>query len=425
MPQTTSNVGRLSVAFPDRGFDAAIDGGSALHTALTNTIKGLSDNIANRWFDNFTLTSTQTTTLTHNFGLALTSLKVLIMESGVLKTGTEVASRYTISQVSTSAISIQNVSGGTISNIQVYIIGYPLGVKSADIDSTIDATVTRLSFSGGIILSNMAEPSSPSASKLAVYVDTVDGKLKAKDSSGTVSIYATSVGSFTTGNVSANDSDVVFTSSSNRTQICNPTAARTYQLPTTGISAGEVWTFFNRSTTAANIITVQSSGANTIDYVLPNGELTLVALVGTPTTASDWKVISASSAGFLYTPSSYAGLGTPTNVTLMVTRNRNLMNIIGSLTTGSVTATVVDVALYNGFSVNSSLIRTGTTIVGTWGRAAGTSPFTTLLDSTSLTNFRVGGNGGGAPTTEQGGTAFGSTEVQSFVVNNIPISGWN
>lgn len=227
------------------------------------------------------------------------------------------------------------------------------------------------------------------------------------------------------GNIAANDSNVTFTSADNRVQICTPTAARTYTLPSTSISAGDRFQFFNQSTTAANIITVQSSGANTIDYVLPNGELTLVALQASPTTAAHWKVISASSAGFLYTPSSYAGLGTPTNVTIMVSRNRNYMSITGTLTTGTVSASVIDVALYNGFSINSSLIRSGTTISGTWGRAAAVSVFSTLLDSSSLTNFRVGGNGAGAPTSVQGGTALGSTEIQSFTVVNIPISGWN
>ena len=186
MPQTTSNVGRSQVAFPDRGYDAQGDGGVALHAALTTTIKSLSDNAIGRWYDNFTLGSTASTNLVHNFSLALTSIKVLIMESGVLKTQAEVTARYTISQISTSTIQITNISGGSISNIQVYIIGFPLGVKSADLDASIDATITRLRFTGGVLLNEMSSPSTPTTGQVAVYAKS-DKKLYVKDSNGTES----------------------------------------------------------------------------------------------------------------------------------------------------------------------------------------------------------------------------------------------
>lgn len=93
----------------------------------------------------------------------------------------------------------------------------------------------------------------------------------------------------TVGNVAANDSNVVFTNAANRSQICNPSTARTYTMPTTAIVAGDTWTFVNRSNF---LITLNSSGANLIGYVNANSTTTLSALVNTPTTAGNWKIIN-------------------------------------------------------------------------------------------------------------------------------------
>lgn len=431
MPQTTSNVGRLSVAFPDRAYDAQIDGGVALHAALTTTIKTLSDNIANRWFDNFTLTSSQTTTLTHNFTLALSSLKVLIMESGVLKTQAEVSARYIISQVSTAAISIQNVSGGSISNIQVYIIGYPLGVKSSDIDASIDATVTRLSFTGGIILSNMAEPSSPSASKLALYADIADGKLKAKDSAGTVIVYATSVGSFTTGNVSANDSNVTFTSASNRFQTSNPTAARNHTLPTTGISAGEVWEFVNRATVDGRVITYLASGGATVAKCYPKGKLKLQALVSSPTLASDWIVLSNTSEWVSYTPTAGAGFGTITaSGGFYRIKDNTEAEFRGGFTSGTIAGTIASISLPSTIAVNSTYLsrNTSTTsntgnIVGTYGcNSAGNFNYIVTAPGTSTTDVYVAGTMSGVSNMTPGtGTGVATSSSLITFEFSIPI----
>ena len=401
MPQTTSSVGRSQIAFPDRGYDAQIDGGVALHAALTTTIKGLSDNLTGRWFDSISLSSSSSTNLVHNFGLALSSIKVLIMESGVLKTQAEVSTRYTISQISTSTIKITNISGGSITGIQVYILGYPLGVKSADIDASIDATVNRLAFTGGIILSNMAEPSSPSASKLAVYVDTADGKLKAKDSAGTVSVYATSVGSFTTGNVSANDSNVTFTSSSNRFQTSNPTAARNHTLPTTGISAGEVWEFVNRATVDGNVITYLASGGSPVAKCYPTGKLKLQALISSPTLDTDWLVVSNTSNWISYTPTAGAGFGTITNSSgFYRIKDNTEAEFRGGFTSGTTAAAIASISLPSTITLNSNYLtrNTSTTsntgnIVGTFGcNGAGNFSYLVTAPGTSTTDIYVATN---------------------------------
>lgn len=86
------------------------------------------------------------------------------------------------------------------------------------------------------------------------------------------------------------------TSSDKRVQVftLNANTARVVQLPTTGIKAGEIWTM--EQTTAVSDasgetkLTVQSSGANTID-IINQGQMILVALIDAPTTAANWRVM--------------------------------------------------------------------------------------------------------------------------------------
>lgn len=73
-------------------------------------------------------------------------------------------------------------------------------------------------------------------------------------------------------------------SSSPREQVINPAGAITINLPTTGIMAGEAIIIRNRS---ANLVTIQSSGANDI-YAVNTGFVRLVALQDAPTAAAHW-----------------------------------------------------------------------------------------------------------------------------------------
>lgn len=60
---------------------------------------------------------------------------------------------------------------------------------------------------------------------------------------------------------------------------------QTIKLPTTGVPAGAQYLFINDST---GIITIQSSGANTIITLAAGTACVLTALVATPTTAANW-----------------------------------------------------------------------------------------------------------------------------------------
>lgn len=119
---------------------------------------------------------------------------------------------------------------------------------------------------------------------LPISAPTAGQVFVSTDTAGTLGWANTST---TVAGVSANDSNVTFTNADNRTQVCTPTANRTYTLPTTSISAGDTWTFVNTSTFT---ITVNSSGGNLVGYVNPNSSLVVIALISTPTTAANWLV---------------------------------------------------------------------------------------------------------------------------------------
>jgi hypothetical protein len=134
MSQTTTNIGRLQIADPDLGYDT-LDGGTALHAQLRTNFTAFSNHLAHRYLST-TLANGASTTITHNFGLNLTRLKVQIWESGVLRSDAQVAADYTIAESggsSTSAITITNSSGGSKTFVAL-VFGGKLGINEADFD---------------------------------------------------------------------------------------------------------------------------------------------------------------------------------------------------------------------------------------------------------------------------------------------------
>lgn len=142
-------------------------------------------------------------------------------------------------------------------------------------------------------------------------------------------------GGVVVGTVAANDSNVTFTDSDKRIQICTPTAARTYTLPTTSIKAGEVWEFYNQATTATYGITVNASDATTVSLCFPTGYLKLIALQDTPTTNTHWKVLQRTSDYIAFTPTVGAGFGTVTNNSAFFKVDGKQVTVQGSFSTGT------------------------------------------------------------------------------------------
>lgn len=90
------------------------------------------------------------------------------------------------------------------------------------------------------------------------------------------------------GTIDTSDTTVTLTVSSSRNiTFTSFTAGRTVTLPTTSIVAGDQFLIAN---TTVQPLTLQSSGANTVD-IINTGYIVVKALVSTPTTAGNWQVI--------------------------------------------------------------------------------------------------------------------------------------
>jgi hypothetical protein len=75
------------------------------------------------------------------------------------------------------------------------------------------------------------------------------------------------------------------TIASTQIQIFTGTTTQTVVLPSTSVVAGQSYVIINTST---GIVTVQSSGLNTITTVAAAGTLTFYAVAAAPTTAAGW-----------------------------------------------------------------------------------------------------------------------------------------
>lgn len=79
------------------------------------------------------------------------------------------------------------------------------------------------------------------------------------------------------------------TADSTQVQIFTGSTTQTVQLPTTGVVAGRTFTIINQST---GLVTIQSSGANTVTYASSSSVVVVQANTNTPTTAAHWTVLA-------------------------------------------------------------------------------------------------------------------------------------
>lgn len=186
---------------------------------------------------------------------------------------------------------------------------------------------------------------------LPISAPTAGQVFVSTDTAGTLGWANTST---TVGAVSANDSNVTFTNADNRSQTCNPTATRTYTLPTTSISAGDTWEFFNQSSTVT--CTINASGGSRVDMLVPRGYIRLRALVNTPTLSTDWQVLQATSEIVNYTPSLGSGFTTLSAIAGNYRREGGCMRVKFTFTCTGTAAAVMTIGLPGTYNVNTSKI---------------------------------------------------------------------
>lgn len=108
---------------------------------------------------------------------------------------------------------------------------------------------------------------------------------------------------------SASPSDIYITS---------PAGAINQDLPSAGVTAGQLFRLTVSGGTEANTVTLRSSGGNTIDIISTAGTILVQALQATPTSAAHWKVISVYEE--LNTTRTFGNITVPTAVNVRLVR---------------------------------------------------------------------------------------------------------
>lgn len=82
----------------------------------------------------------------------------------------------------------------------------------------------------------------------------------------------------------------------NRTQIFTLSANRSVTLPSTGVKAGEIWTFQNKSAftlsfAASDTSSLTVANGNNLDPTIYNGRVILLALADNPSNCTQWRIL--------------------------------------------------------------------------------------------------------------------------------------
>jgi hypothetical protein len=206
------------------------------------------------------------------------------------------------------------------------------------------------------------------------------------------------------------------------------TASQIVQMPVvSSLVTGMSWTIVNQATV---VITIQSSGSNTI-LTLPAGataNLTCVSTSGTGTSSWYGLVNTVIDEWVQYTPTFSAGFGTIASSTVYSRRVGANLEIFGRFVTGTVAGSLATMTLgYNGTNSNvtsASIIPTlivAGYVVGTIAAAA--TIFVTLEASVGVINFGIQ-NGSNSGLAKANGSAAFSTGATYSVEASIPITGW-
>ncbi len=142
MSQTTTTIGRLGLADPDRQYDT-LDGGVALHAQLRSNWTQVANHLMYRFLST-TLANSASTAIVHNFSLNLSKLRYTVFEAGVQLTAAQVATNYTIAETggsSTTSITITNISGSSKTFLFSLYAG-KLGIETGDFDGAASFTTT-------------------------------------------------------------------------------------------------------------------------------------------------------------------------------------------------------------------------------------------------------------------------------------------
>jgi len=237
------------------------------------------------------------------------------------------------------------------------------------------------------------------------------------------------------GAVSAPSGNTTLVTADNRNQFMTPSANMDLVMPTTSITAGDIWQITNGSPTY--VITIKASGGTTITTLIPLARVTMHSTVSTPTLNSQWEQDfadgSLTSGGFV-AGSFSADYGTVTDVQCFLGRSGD--RLIGQMeaTMGTVLASPGRITLPFSLSIDTTSISTNRQrmVLGTYRKfLVGQSPFANAqqtglvtADSSDATKIYL------APNTTA--SIFQDSNISDIFANNdiiqvdfdIPIANW-
>ena len=231
-------------------------------------------------------------------------------------------------------------------------------------------------------------------------------------------------------------SSTTLTVASTYIQVFTGTTTQTVVMPVTStLVAGQSWQIVNNST---GVVTINSSGSNLILSLQPNTAAIVICILITGTTAASWTTTfttSQNSAGIIdawvqYTPT-FTSFGTPTSVNIWSRRVGGNLEVRGSFTTGTMTATQAQITLgYQGTNANvtmsSTVVSSQNQVIGTLVQNVAGVLSLYILGIASSGFFTIGDQSSARAglTNVNGSDIFNNGEVITFMLS-VPISGWS
>lgn len=247
-----------------------------------------------------TLTFTGTDGSSVNFGTGGT-----VVYTTLFGTGVQTALAVNVGSAGAFVVfggALGTPSSGTLTNCvglpAASIVAGIIGVTGTRMTKiwTTDIESTNMPTVGGVaILTSLTAPqfttielghaSDTTISRVSAGVIAVEGAIvPTKDANANLTINNLIEGYTTTATAAGTTTMVV---GDTFQQYWTGTTTQTIKLPTTGVVAGQQWSIVNNST---GLVTVQSSGANTIIILGAGQSAIFTANVATPTTAANWTV---------------------------------------------------------------------------------------------------------------------------------------
>jgi hypothetical protein len=202
--------------------------------------------------------------------------------------------------------------------------------------------------------------------------------------------------------------------------------AWTLTLPAAASNTGKVFYIKRTDNTPANAVTIDGNASETIDgsttYPLyTQNESVVIVSDGTNWQVIDHKTITAWTS---YTPASYQGLGTPSNVSFFWRRNGQNCEVLGRAQAGTVTAVEARIDYPTGVTSNSTVVP-ATRNIGMLTRNQVNASSYYALAGSGLAYFMIGLQdvSRSGQNAANGATCFNSSDI--FTVQlSVPVTNW-